>query len=159
MADLPGSVLFCCNYNVIRSPMAEGLMKQLYGRQVFVQSCGVRHEMETDPFTVEAAGEIGVDLSRHRPKSFAEMLEWGDDIAAFDVIVALSPAAQRQAQELTRHASVEVVYWPILDPSGMGERREQRLEAYREARDQIRARILHRFGAPPDPDAAAAGPG
>ena len=123
-------------------------MKQFYGRQVFVQSCGVRHEMETDPFTVEVAGEIGVDLSRHRPKSFAEMLEWGDDIAAFDVIIALSPAAQRQALELTRHASVEVLYWQTLDPSGMGERREQRLDAYRETRDQIRARILQRFGPP-----------
>ena len=149
MADLPGSVLFCCNFNVIRSPMAEGMMKRLFGRRLFVQSCGVRHEMETDPFAVEVAGEIGVDLTRHRPKSFSEMLDWGDDIGAFDKIVALSPAAQRQALELTRHASVDVVYWPILDPAGIGDTRNQRVDAYRETRDQIRARIEKAFGGAP----------
>jgi protein-tyrosine-phosphatase len=146
MADLPGAVLFCCNHNVVRSPMAEGIMKQLFGRRVFVQSCGVRHDMDTDPFAVEVAGEIGVDLSRHRPKSFAEMVEWGDDVTAYDVIVALSPAAQRLALEETRASSVEVMYWPILDPVGLGERREQRLDAYRETRDQIAGRIRAAFG-------------
>jgi arsenate reductase len=147
MARLPGSVLFCCNHNVIRSPMAEGMMKKLHGRHVFVQSCGVRHDLEPDGFAIAVAKEIGVDLSRHRPKSFAEMLEWGDDIAAFDMIVALSPAAQRQAIELTRQAAVEIVYWPVLDPAGIGETREQMLDAYRETRDQIAARLDKTFDA------------
>jgi protein-tyrosine-phosphatase len=143
---LPGSVLFCCNYNAIRSPLAEALLKKLHGRAVFVQSCGVRHEMEIDPFMVEAAAEIGIDLARHRPKSFGEMEEWGDDITSYDMIVALSPAAQRMAFEKTRSSSVEVVYWPTLDPTGIGETRAQKLDAYRQTRDQIVKMLEERFG-------------
>ena len=121
-------------------------MKKLHGRGVFVQSTGVHHDVETDPFMVAVAAEIGVDLSRHQPKSFDEMEQWGDDIGAFDLIIALSPASQRRALEYTRHYSVEVAYWPTLDPSGMGETREQKLDAYRQTRDQILNAITATFG-------------
>lgn len=143
---LPGSVLFCCDHNSIRSPFAEAMMKKLHGERVFVQSAGVHHDLEVDPFMVEVAREIGVDLSRHRAKSLAEMEEWGDDMGSFDMIVALSPAAQRRALEYTRLFSVEVLYWPTLDPSGIGEQREQKLAAYRQTRDQIVHAIIETFG-------------
>ncbi len=48
----PSSVLFCCDHNSVRSPMAEGLMKKLYGRQAYVQSAGVKNDREIDGFTV-----------------------------------------------------------------------------------------------------------
>ena len=147
MPPLPGAVLFCCDHNAVRSPLAEAALKHLNGARVFVQSAGVAHDMETDPFMIAAAAEIGLDLSRHQPKSFDEMESWGDDIAAYDVIVALSPAAQRRALEYTRHFSIEVVYWPTLDPTGIGESREQRLDAYRQTRDQIVQRIESWLGA------------
>ena len=143
---LPGSVLFCCDHNAVRSPVAEGLMKKLHGERVFVQSAGVHHDLEVDPFMVAVAGELEVDISRHRAKSFDEMEDWGDDMGSFDMIVALSPAAQRRALEYTRHFSIEVVYWATLDPTGIGERREQKLDAYRQARDQILASIVASFG-------------
>ena len=143
---LPGSVLFCCDHNAVRSPVAEGLMKKLHGDRVFVQSAGVHHDLEVDPFMVAVAGEMEVDITRHRAKSFDEMEEWGDDMASYDVIVALSPASQRRALEYTRHLSVEVVYWPTLDPTGIGERREQKLDAYRQTRDQILKSIIETFG-------------
>lgn len=155
MPRLPGSVLFCCNHNAVRSPLAEGVMKKLFGARVFVQSAGVRHDLEIDGFMVAAAAEIGVDLSRHRVRSLAEMEAWGDDITAYDLIVALSPAAQRMAQEAVRHGAVEVEYWPTLDPTGIGESREQRMDAYRQTRDQIVERISKRFAGPP-PGAQAA---
>lgn len=120
-------------------------MKLRHGRRVFVQSCGVRQESEPDPFMVAVAEEAGVSLSRHRPKSFDEMEAWGDDIGSYDLIVALSPAAQRQALERTRTASVEVLYWQTLDPAGIGETRAQKLDAYRQTRDQIAALIEARF--------------
>jgi arsenate reductase len=80
------------------------------------------------------------------------MEEWGEDIDAYDRIVALSPGAQRQALEYTRDYHVEVTYWPILDPTGIGETREAKLESYRQARDQIRMRMLDRFGPPTEAD-------
>jgi protein-tyrosine-phosphatase len=143
---LPGSVLFCCDHNAVRSPVAEGLMKKLHGDTVFVQSAGVHHDIDVDPFMVVVAGELDVDISRHRAKSFAEMEEWGDDMGSYDMIVALSPASQRRALEYARHLSIEVVYWPTLDPTGIGEGREQKLDAYRQTRDQILKSIIATFG-------------
>ena len=128
--------------------MAEGLMKQMYGQRAYVQSAGVRNDMEVDGFSVAVCQEMGIELSRHRSRSFEEMQEWGDDLSGFDLIVALSPASQRMAQELTRYYHLDVEYWPILDPTGLGETREAKLSAYRQTRDQIRARMLDRFGPP-----------
>ncbi|MDF0598433.1 low molecular weight phosphatase family protein [Psychromarinibacter halotolerans] len=145
---LPHSVLFCCDHNAVRSPMAEGLMKKFYGQQVYVQSAGVRNDLEIDGFAVAVCEELGVGLSRHRSRSFDEMKEWGDDLSSFDLIVALSPASQRMALELTRHFHLEIEYWPVLDPTDLGTRREEKLDAYRQTRDQIRRRILDRFGPP-----------
>jgi protein-tyrosine-phosphatase len=94
----------------------------------------------------QACAEIGIELSRHRSRSFDEMEQWGDDLGQFDLIVALSPASQRLALELTRFYHLNVEYWPIIDPTGLGEGREAKLNAYRQARDQIRDRMLARFG-------------
>lgn len=124
-------------------------MKQFYGRQTYVQSAGVKNDGEIDGFAVAVCQEIGVELSKHRSRSFEEMQNWGDDLSGFDLVVALSPASQRQALELTRYFHLEVEYWPILDPTGLAEGREAKLEAYRATRDQIKTRMIERFG-PPD---------
>ncbi|WP_340110123.1 low molecular weight phosphatase family protein [Pikeienuella sp. HZG-20] len=145
-ASLPGAVLFCCDHNAVRSPMAEGLAKKLLGSRVFIQSAGVKSEMEVDGFAVEVCREIGVDLSRHRVKSFEDFENWGEDIDSYDLIIALSPAAQLRALEYTRHHAIEVEYWPTLDPTGLTEEREAKLNAYRQTRDQIARRIHERFG-------------
>ncbi|MEM9319137.1 MAG: low molecular weight phosphatase family protein [Pseudomonadota bacterium] len=155
-ADFPSSVLFCCDYNSIRSPMAEALMKRLYGHRAYVQSAGVKHDLEIDGFAVSVCAELGVALERHRVRSFDEMEQWGDDLSGFDLIVSLSPASQRRALELTRHYHLAVEYWAILDPSGLGETREDKLASYRQARDQIIEKIRARFG--PSTEEPLAGP-
>lgn len=126
--------------------MAEGMMKKFYGRAAYVQSAGVRNDMEIDGFAIAVCQELGIELSRHRSRSFDEMKQWGDDLSGFDLVVALSPASQRQALEFTRFFHLDVEYWPILDPTGIGESREAKLAAYRQARDQIKARMVERFG-------------
>lgn len=128
--------------------MAEGMMKKFYGQRAYVQSAGVKNDMEIDGFSIAVCAELGIELSRHRSRSFEEMREWGDDLGQFDLIVALSPASQRMALELTRTYHLEVEYWPILDPTGLGESREAKLAAYRQSRDQIKERMLSRFGPP-----------
>jgi arsenate reductase len=126
--------------------MAEGIMKKLYGTQCYIQSAGVKNDLEVDGFAIAVCAEIGVELSRHRSRSFDEMEEWGDDLSSFDLILALSPASQRRALDLTRYYHLTVDYWPILDPTGLGESREARLASYRQARDQIRDRLIARWG-------------
>ena len=145
---LPQSVLFCCDHNAVRSPMAEGIMKKFYGTGTYVQSVGVHNDMEIDGFSVSVCQEMDIELSRHRSRSFDEMEEWGDDLSSFDLVVALSPASQRRALELTRFYHLKVEYWPILDPTGLGETREAKLASYRQARDQIVARLKEKWGEP-----------
>ena len=141
----PGSVLFCCDYNSVRSPMAEGLLKKHVGQEIYVQSAGVKNDLEVDGFAVAVCQEMGVELGRHRVRTIDEMAEWGDELDSYDLVVALSPASQRRALEFTRYAALEVEYWPIMDPTGLGETREAKLDAYRQARDQIWERIQARF--------------
>ena len=144
--SLPQSILFCCDHNAVRSPMAEGIMKKLYGTGTYVQSVGVINDLEIDGFSIAVCDETGVELSRHRSRSFDEMERWGDDLSSFDLIVALSPASQRRALELTRLFHLTVEYWPILDPTGIGETREMKLVSYRQTRDQILNKLREKWG-------------
>ena len=148
--EFPQSVLFCCDHNAVRSPMAEGLMKKFFGQRAYVQSAGVYNDLEIDGFAISVCSELGIELDRHRSRSFDEMQEWGDDLSGFDLVVALSPASQRKALDLTRIFHLDVEYWPILDPTGIGETREAKLNSYRQARDQIRQRLEDRFGKAPE---------
>ena len=120
-------------------------MKKLYGSGVYVQSAGVENDLEIDGFAIAVCQEIDVELSRHRARSFDEMDKLGDDLSSFDLIVALSPASQRRALDLTRLFHLEVEYWPILDPTGLAETRDTQLRSYRQTRDQIMERLKRRW--------------
>jgi protein-tyrosine-phosphatase len=143
--DLPDAILFACSQNAVRSPMAEGIMQLLYGRHVYVDSVGVRAG-EVDPFVIVVMDELGIDLSKHKPRSFDELED-----TSFDLIVSLTPQAQHSAVDLTRTMAADVEYWPTHDPTLVEGSREQRLEAYREVRDALMARIKERFGWRPTP--------
>ena len=141
----PHAVLFACGMNSVRSPMAAGLLRQMLGTSVYVGSAGVQ-KGELDPFAVAAMDEIGIDIARHKPITFEEL----DDLEGlnFDLIITLSPPAHHRALELTRTTSAEVEYWPTIDPTAAEGNREQRLDAYRELRDQLMTRIRERFRSP-----------
>lgn len=139
MAGLPGSILFACSENAIRSPMAEALMKHFHGHHVYVQSAGVRTG-ELDPFAVVVMDELGIDLSHHRPRTFEEL---EDDF--FDLVISLSPEAQHRAVELTRTSHCEIEFWPTMDPSVVEGARDLRLDAYRNLRESLTQRLLRRF--------------
>ncbi len=143
---LPQSVLFCCDHNAVRSPMAEGLMKKLFGFDTYVQSVGVLNDLEIDGFAISACQELGVELSRHRARSFQDLEEYGEALSGFDLIVAMSPASQRHALDLTRLFHLTVEYWPIMDPTGIGETRETKMNAYRQTRDQILDQLKGKWG-------------
>ena len=128
-------------------------MKKFFGTGTYVQSVGVKNDLEIDGFSIAVCAEIGVELSRHRSRSFDEMEDWGDDLSSFDLVLALSPASQRRALDLTQFYHLEVEYWPILDPTGLGDNREARLALYRQARDQIRDHLIARWGPGIAPDA------
>ncbi len=139
-SDLPGAVLFACSHNSVRSPMAEGLMRHFYGRHVYVQSCGARAG-EVDGFSVSVMDEIGIDLSRHRSRTFDDLED-----SSFDLVISLSPEAHHKALEMTRTQAIKAEYWPTLDPSAIAGSREQILDGFRDVRDALLKRIRERFG-------------
>jgi len=139
----PLAVLFACGLNSVRSPMAAGLLRQLIGPGTYVASAGVRKD-ELDPFAVAVLGEVGVDIAKHRPMTFEDLDEW--EGLNFDLIVTLAPEAHHKALEITRTMATDVEYWPTADPTATEGSREQRLNAYREVRDQLTERIKARFG-------------
>jgi protein-tyrosine-phosphatase len=140
----PSAVLFACDRNLVRSPMAAALMRRRYQAAVFVDSCGLRvtPSDQVDPFCVAVMDELGLDISDHRPKSFDDLVD-----SSFDVVVSLSPNAHHRALELSRRQSVELEYWPTEDPTLATGSREAILDAYRRVRDSLDARIVQRFGA------------
>ena len=140
MPDLPSAVLFACNMNSIRSPMAEGILKFLHGGSIYVDSVGVR-KTEINGFCVTVMDEIGIDMSQHNSKSFDDLED-----SYFDLVVPMSPGAQHKAVEMTRVMACEVEYWNTFDPSIIeSEDRDTKLEAYRTVRDQLMVRIKARF--------------
>ena len=138
----PEAVLFACNLNSVRSPMAGALMTRLYGQTVYVDTVGVEAR-EIDPFVVAVMAERGIDLSDHTPKSFDMLTE-----TTFDLIVCLTREAQTEANELARTQALEVEYWPTSDPTHGTGSREQRLEAYRQLCDELENQLKVRFGTP-----------
>jgi protein-tyrosine-phosphatase len=145
MADQPGSVLFACGQNAIRSPIAEALLKHFMGHRIYVDSVGVRHG-EIDPFAIAVMEEIGIDLSRHRAKTFDDLED-----TSYDLIITLSPEAHHRAVELTRTMACDVELWNTIDPSIVEGSREVRMQAYREVREALMKRIRERFLVEPAP--------
>ncbi len=140
-ASPPASVLFACNMNRVRSPMAAALLQRRLGGRVFVDSCGLSEGEGIDPFVVAAMAEVGVDLSDQAPKTFGALAA-----DSFDLIVSLTPEAHERALAIARGRAVEVELWPTADPTTEGGSRAQRLDAYRRIRDDINRRIAARFG-------------
>ena len=139
MVHRPKSVLFACNFNSVRSPMAEGLAKHFFGDMIYIDSAGVRRG-EIDSFAISVCAEINVDISQHYSKTFDDLED-----TSFDLVVSLTPEAQHRAVELTRTMAVELEYWPSMDPTGIHGSREVVMAAFRQVRDQLLKRIKERF--------------
>lgn len=145
-ARRPGAVLFACNFNRVRSPMAEALLKRLVGDRIYVDSCGLKYSRDgddegVDPFAEVVMAELGCDLSGHQAKVFDDL---EDD--SFDLVISFTPEAQHRAVEFARGRAAEIEYWPIFDPTLAEGSREIRLAAYRQVRDALMARLAERFG-------------
>ena len=128
--------------NAVRSVMAEAIARHYFGKSIYVQSAGVR-KSDADGFTASILSEIGIDGSKHRPRTLEELEDW--EGLNFDLIITLSPEAHHKALELTRTLAADVEYWPTLDPTTMEGSRDQKLAAYREVCDQLLMRIRRRF--------------
>jgi protein-tyrosine-phosphatase len=139
----PQAVLFACTRNAVRSPMAEAIGRHLFGRDIYFASAGVKRG-EANAFALAVMDEIGIDMSKHHPRTFEDLED-----SCFDLIVTLSPEAHHKALDFTRALATEVVYWPTMDPTAIEGSRERVLDAYRSVRDSLMSRIKGLLGYQP----------
>jgi len=131
------SVLFACNMNSVRSPMAAALLRLMAGDRMRVDSAGV-FEGGLDPFVEMVMDEIGVSMHDHEPKTLSDV-----DPAAFDAVIALTPEAAIEARRINKDLAIE--FWDIENPSDERGGREAILSAYRRVRDDLKGKLARRF--------------
>jgi len=111
--------------------MAEGLLRHDGGSRVEVFSAGT-HPCFVNPYAIEAMDEIGIDISRHRSKSLREFDGW-----SFDFVITVCDSARESCPVFPGVKGR--IHWSIEDPSFVSE--EERVKAFRAARDELRARL------------------
>ena len=139
------SVLFCCNYNSVRSPMAEGIFKKLIGNKIFVQSAGIYNNIEIDGFTIKVCDEIDVKLSKHRARSLSEMEMQGGFVGSFDLIIPLTKESLLEVQKYSTYSSVMIEDWIIDEPLKDERDINRTILSYQNTRDNILNKINKRF--------------
>ena len=127
MADRP-SVLFVCVKNGGQSQMAAGLMRQLAGDTVTVESAGTQPGTTVNALSAESLAELGVDISDQTPKRVTD-----DLIGAADLVVVLGRDAVVEPKDGT-----PVEQWDTDEPSDRG---IDGIERMRLVRDDIAARV------------------
>ena len=126
-------VLILCTGNSARSQMAEGLLRHDGGDCFEVESAGVEASF-VRPQAIKAMQEIGIDISRHRSKSFDEFLGQSLDF----VITVCDNAAERCP---IFSGKVERIHWSFDDPAAAVGDNVQKLEVFRRVRDEIRGKL------------------
>jgi arsenate reductase len=113
--------------------MAEGILRDMAGDVFEVESAGVAPST-VRPEAIEVMGEIGVDISGHLSKS--------TDVFAnktFDYVITVCDNARENCPVFPGRA--ERIHWSFDDPAAMKGSEEERLKAFRAARDQIGEKI------------------
>ena len=136
---LPSSILFVCYLNSIRSPMAEGLMKKRYGRDVYVQSAGMASG-ELDDIMVSVMAEKGIDMAAHHARTLGDL---GD--TSFDCVIAFTAAAGEAAKAVFADNDTTVEVWEIPDPTTGSLDVRAMMNNYRAVRDYIDNRLVRHF--------------
>ena len=126
-------VLILCTGNSARSQMAEGLLRYAAGPAWEVYSAG------TKPTRVRAEAiavmrEVGIDISNHRSKSVDEFL--GRD---FDYVITVCDNARETCPVFP--ATTKQIHWSIQDPAAVEGTEEDRLKAFRFARNELQERL------------------
>ncbi|MBL1422059.1 MAG: low molecular weight phosphatase family protein [Alphaproteobacteria bacterium] len=136
---LPTSILFLCSQNAVRSPMAAGIMKQLYGSKIAIDSAGIETK-DIDGYAVSVMNEVDVDISQHVSVAIE-----ANYMASFDLVICFSKAARGYAEDICRSVATEFEFWPVYDPVNQAETRTDQLVHYRKLRDELQDLLKNQF--------------
>jgi arsenate reductase len=132
----PRHVLFLCVANSARSQMAEGIARRLAPADVTVSSAGSQPS-RVNPLAIRALDEIGIDIRSHASKSVESISPQGIDAVITLCAEEVCPVFLGRAHR---------VHWGLPDPAGAGKTDEERLNSFRNVRDELRRRLEVVFG-------------
>ncbi len=119
-------ILFVCVHNSGRSQMAEAFLNKLTAGQMRALSAGTEPDNDVDPIVVKAMWEIGIDISKKKPKKLTfEMVNHANRIITMGCGV----------EGTCPTVFVETEDWNLADPKG------QSLEKVKKIRDEIKIRV------------------
>lgn len=130
-------ILFLCVANSARSQMAEGLARGILKERADIRSAGSRPGEQVQPEAIEVMNEVGIDLSTARPKS-VEALS-AEFVADLDYVITL---CADEICPILPSKRAKRLHWPIQDPVSVGRTREEKRQAFREARNRIEERLI-----------------
>ena len=132
-------VLFICQLNSVRSPMAEGLLRKRLRDTATVKSCGLTPDDPND-FMISIMNEVGVDMSAHAPLALADVKD-----EKFDRIIAFTQAAKEAAEAVFGEGKADIELWAVPNPGEGSLDVRALMNNYRAIRSNIDARLGREF--------------
>jgi len=131
-------ILILCTGNSCRSHMAEGILREVAGDVLNVQSAGSAPTGSVHPLAILTLGEIGIDISSHTSKHMNEFLS-GNVETVITVCDNADQACPSFPGQSYRH------HWPFPDPAKVKGTEAEIRNAFEQVRDDIR-RVFTDYG-------------
>ncbi|MCX6700961.1 MAG: arsenate reductase ArsC [Methanomicrobiales archaeon] len=132
------SILFLSSYNSVRSQIAEGFMRQIFGDRYDISSAGVASG-GVSPHAIRVMREIGIDIHHQRSKSINELKG-----RTFDIVVTLCDHGKEACIHCLPKGE-RVLHHNFLPPNEVGLPEEEIMEEFRELRGQINTWLVQQF--------------
>lgn len=131
MARPAKTILFLCAANSCRSQMAEGFARRLAPKGMNIYSAGTEPKA-VHPLAIRVMREIGIDISNQTAKGLEKI-----PLENIDLVVTLCGEEVENCPSLPKRTE----RWPLSDPALVTGDEENVLKAFRNVRDEIRARV------------------
>ena len=128
-------VLFLCSTNSARSQMAEAFLRSYAGDKYEAYSAGIEPK-EIHPLTKKVMDEIGIDISGQYSKSLKDYM----GKIHFGYLITVCDEADKKCPT-TFPGMGQRLRWSLEDPAQFVGTEEEKLEKFREIRDQIKKRV------------------
>ena len=120
------NILFVCIHNAGRSQMAEAFFNRMVDGKAVGFSAGIQITKTINPLVVEAMQEVGIDISREKPKMLTlDMMDRADKVITMGCgVEGVCPASFIPTED-----------WKLEDPAG------KPVEIVRRIRDEVKLRV------------------
>jgi arsenate reductase (thioredoxin) len=130
------NVLILCTGNSCRSQMAAGLLRDLAGDRFDVYSAGTDPAERVHPLAIQVMAERGIDISGSEPTNVKQYL---GRLPVRHLIIVCQGA--NESCPTTFPGVLNRLFWPFDDPARFEGSETDKLDKFREVRDQIEVKL------------------